>query len=198
MRGVGSHIRTCVFRGILASIPFALSIFAIHFFYVSIDQRVLDVIEDLVGVRFPGMGLLILLVGLYGLGFIASNVVGRKVLGVFERVSSRIPLVKTTFQIGKQISDSFGGSDRQVFKRAVLVECVKPGIWTAGFVTGTIIDGRNGGEKLLKVYVPTPPNPASGNVLLVKESETRDPGWTVEETLKLVISGGVIGPNEIR
>ena len=197
MKDFVKHIRTFVFRGLLASIPFALSILAVHFLYRSIDQRVLDVLEQHVGVRFPGLGILLLLVALYLLGFVTSNVIGRRILGLVERVTSRIPLVKTTYQIGKQVSDTLSLSERHVFQKAVLVECVKPGIWTAGFVTGTLIDQVHG-ETFLKVYVPTPPNPASGNVLLVREKDTRDPGWTVEEALKFVISAGVIGPKIIK
>lgn len=197
MKDVVKHIRTFIFRGMLASIPFALSILAVHFLYTSIDQRVLDLLEKQVGVRFPGLGILLLLVALYILGFVTSNVIGKRILGVVEWVTSRIPLVKTTYQIGKQVSDTFSLSERQIFQKAILVECVKPGIWTAGFVTGTVMDQVHG-DTFLKVYVPTPPNPASGNVLLVREQDTRDPGWTVEEALKLVISAGVIGPKYIK
>lgn len=71
-------------------------------------------------------------------------------------------------------------------------------MWTIGFVTGTIIDKDNKDETLLKVFVPTPPNPASGTVVVVKESQIRDPGWSIEEALKSAISAGVIGPTEIR
>lgn len=197
MGTIVKHIRTFIFRGLLVSIPFALSILAVHFFYTSIDQRVLDLLDEQVGIRFPGLGILLLLMMLYALGFVTSNVIGRRFLGLVERITSRIPLIKTTYQIGKQVSDTFSMSERQVFQKAVLVECVKPGIWTAGFVTGSVIDRANGGETLLKVYVPTPPNPASGNVLLVREQDTRDPGWTIEEALKMVISAGVIGPKEV-
>ena len=85
-----------------------------------------------------------------------------------------------------------------MFKRAVLVDYLKPGIWTIGFVTGTIHDHQHPQTKLLKVFVPTPPNPTSGTMVVVRESETRDPGWSIEDALKTVISGGIIGPKEIR
>jgi uncharacterized membrane protein len=85
-----------------------------------------------------------------------------------------------------------------VFKRAVLVDYLKPGIWTIGFVTGKVIDRKNNDEVLLKVFVPTPPNPTSGTMVVVKESETRDPGWTIEEAIRAVVSGGIIGPTEIK
>ena len=80
----------------------------------------------------------------------------------------------------------------------VLVEYLKPGIWTLGFVTGTVIDTINKNERLLKVFVPTPPNPTSGTMVIVREAETRDPGWSIEEALNAVISGGIIGPTELR
>ena len=198
MGNLVKHIRMFIFRGLLASIPFALSIFAVHFFYTSIDQRVLDLIDEQVGIRFPGLGILLLLIILYVLGFVTSNVIGKRVLGWVERLTSRIPLVKTTYQIGKQVSETFSLPERQVFQKAILVECVKPGIWTVGFVTGKVVDQVNGGEVFLKIYVPTPPNPASGNVLLVREQDTRNPGWTIEEALKMVISAGVIGPKELK
>jgi len=144
------------------------------------------------------LGILLLLVVLYVLGFITSNVIGKRVLGWVEQLTARIPLVKTTYQIGKQVSETFSLPERQVFQKAILVECVKPGIWTVGFVTGKVVDQVNGGEVFLKVYIPTPPNPASGNVLLVREQDTRNPGWTIEEALKMVISAGVIGPKELK
>jgi uncharacterized membrane protein len=78
------------------------------------------------------------------------------------------------------------------------VEYLKPGMWTIGFVTGKIIDKRNPDERLLKVFIPTPPNPASGIMVVVKESQTRDPGWSIDEALKSVVSVGIIGPEELR
>ena len=114
------------------------------------------------------------------------------------RVMERIPLIKTTYQVGKQLSATLSLPERHVFKRAVLVEYLKPGIWTIGFVTGAIIDRRNSDEMLLKVFIPTPPNPASGTMVVVRESQTRNPGWSIEEAMQAVISVGIIGPTEIK
>lgn len=73
--------------------------------------------------------------------------------------------------------------EKQACKRAVLVNYHKPGIWTEGFVTGKIIDRRNNNKVLLQVFVPTPPNPTSGTMVVVREAETRDPGWTIEQAV---------------
>ena len=198
MKHLLHHIKTYVFRGLIAIIPLALTVFVIQFLYSAIDQRIMGMVDDFIGFRIPGLGIFLLLTVLYLLGFIASNVMGRKILGSIERITERIPLIKTTYHVGKQLSATLSLPGRQVFKRALLVEYLKPGIWTIGFVTGDIVDRKNSDEKLLKVFVPTPPNPTSGTMVIVRESQTRNPGWSIEDAMQAVISGGIIGPTEIK
>jgi len=114
-----------------------------------------------------------------------------------EKILNRIPIIKTTYQIGKQVSVALSLPEKQIFKRVVLVEYFRPGTLTIGFVTGTILDKANN-EKLLKVFIPTVPNPTSGIFVILKESKVIEPGWSVEQAMKIVISGGIIGPEEIR
>jgi uncharacterized membrane protein len=197
MKKILKHFRGYIFRGLLAVIPLALTAFAIKILYTTIDKRITIVIDEIIGFSFPGLGVIFLVATLYILGLVVSNVVGRQIFGLLDRIATRVPLVKTTYNVGKQLSGSLSLPEKQVFKRAVLVEYLKPGIWTIGFVTGTIIDKENNDEVFLKVFIPTPPNPISGTMVVVKESQTRDPGWSIDEALKAVISGGVIGPTEI-
>jgi len=198
MKNFIRHIKTYVIRGILVTIPLALSFFAIKILYTTIDKRVMTMVDRIIGFSFPGLGILLVLATLYILGLVASNVIGKQVLRLVEKITDHIPLIKTTYKVGQQLAVTLSLPEKQVFKRAVLVEYLKPGIWTIGFVTGTVIDRKNNDERLLKVFVPTPPNPTSGTMVLVKESETRDPGWSIEEALKAVLSGGIIGPTELR
>ena len=191
-------MRTYILRGLLAIVPLSLSFFSVKILYTVIDKRITLMVEKFFGFTFPGLGVLLVLASLYVLGLVASNVVGRQLFGLVERIANGIPLVKTVYQVGRQLAASLSLPETQVFKRAVLVEYLKPGIWTIGFVTGRVIDNKDKGETLLKVFVPTPPNPTSGTMVIVKDSQTRDPGWSVEEALKSVISAGVIGPTEIR
>lgn len=196
MRGFLNHLKTYVIRGFWAVIPLALSIFVLRLIYVSIDQRVMNAIASFLGFRLPGLGLLLLVLVLYLLGLIASNMLGRHILNWIERLMDRIPFIRTTYRVGRQLATTFTVPEREVFKRAILVEYLKPGMWTVGFVTGSLRDLDQGGN-FLKVYIPTPPNPTSGTMVLVRESETRDPGWTVDEAMKIVISAGIIGPGEM-
>ena len=192
-----NHIKRYIFRGTIAIIPLALTYVVLRFLYFAIDKRIMGVIDNFIGFSIPGFGLILILIILYIVGILASNIVGRQIFGLIERITNRIPLIRTTYQVGKQISVTLSLPEKQVFKRVVLVDFLKPGIWTVGFVTGEIIDTKNNNEKLLKVFVPTPPNPISGTMVIVRESETRDPGWTIEEAMKSVISGGIIGPDVI-
>jgi uncharacterized membrane protein len=192
------HLKIYILRGLFAIIPLALTAFALNLLYTVIDRRITGVVERFIGFSFPGLGVILLLVVLYLLGLIVSNVVGRQIFRLVEGIAKRIPLIKTTYNVGRQLSSTLSLPEKQVFKRAVLVEYLKPGMWTIGFVTGRLIDRRNNDEVLLKVFIPTPPNPISGTMIVVRESQTRDPGWTIEEALKAVISGGVISPAEIK
>jgi uncharacterized membrane protein len=198
MRTIFTHFKKYTLRGFLALIPLVLSYFVLQLLYFGIDQRVMAEIEYLIGRRIPGLGILLLLAAFYFLGLIASNMIGRQVFSLIEKITTRIPIIKTTYQVGKQLSSTLSLPEKQVFKRVVLVNFLTPGIWTVGFVTGTVIDHQNNDDRLLKVYIPTPPNPTSGTIVLVRESQTRDPGWSIDDAMKTVISAGIIGPNEIK
>jgi len=195
MKNFLSHTRVYIFRGIFAIIPLVLSYLALQFLYVVIDKRVIGMFDQFIGVKIPGLGILILLVVLYFIGLITSNVIGKQLLHLLERIIKRIPLINTTYHIGKQLSTSLSLSEKQLFKKVVLVE-FKPGIRIIGFVTGTMKD-RKTREELLKVLIPTVPNPTTGFVIVVKASETTDSKWSIDEALKLVISGGIIGPDDV-
>jgi uncharacterized membrane protein len=198
MKKFTAHIKKYIFRGLLAIIPLALTYLAVKLLYTVIYQRAIGLTDRFFGVRFPGLGILLVLVALYILGLLASNVVGKKVFGLLGRITNHIPLIKTTYKVGQQLGATLSLPEKQVFKKAVLVEYLKPGMWTIGFVTGEVTDRKNNDERLLKVYIPTPPNPASGTLVVVRETQTRDPGWTIDEALKAVLSGGIIGPEELR
>jgi uncharacterized membrane protein len=197
MKNFINHCKLYVFRGLLALIPIGLTIFTIRIIYVFIDKRVMEAVDQYIGHRIPGLGLLLFIVVLYFVGMITSNVLGKRMISVFDRVMSKIPLAKTVYQVGKQISDTLALPEKQIFKKAVLVDYFQPDAWVIGFVTGEIKDEETGGT-LLKIFIPTVPNPTSGFLVILKEIQTKSPNWTVEEAMKMVISGGIIGPETIK
>lgn len=196
MKGIYLHFRKHVLRGLLALIPLGLSLFILKVIYDLIDKRILDFFDQIIGFRIPGMGIALLLIILYVAGFITSNIIGRRLVHLFESGISKIPIIKTTYQIGKQLASTLSLPEKNVFKSVVLVNYFRPEVWTIGFITGTLLDEKNN-EKLLKVFIPTVPNPTSGVLVILKDAQTFDPGWSVEQAMKMVVSGGIIGPEQI-
>jgi uncharacterized membrane protein len=197
MRGFFKHLKTHIFRGFLAIIPVGLSYLVIRFFYLTIDTRVTGVIEKWIGFRVPGLGILLVLVFLYLLGLAASNWLGRKAFSLVDRVTTRIPLIKTIYTLGKQLAEALSIPEKQAFKKAVMIEHFRPGLWSLGFVTGTVVDRVVPDEKMVKVFIPTAPNPTTGFMVIVRESQLRDLAWTVPEAMNSILSGGIVGPQEI-
>ena len=193
---VFAHIRRFIIRGTLALIPIALPAFAVYLLYGLIDRRLLGLVKQTLGFSFPGLGIVLLLIVLYLFGIIVSNLFGRQVLEGVESLIGRIPIINTAYRIGKQLSGTLEHADSEMFRKPILVPYAAPNTWQVGFVTGTVRSDQDG-EHFLKVYVPTPPNPASGFVYFMREKDTRDPGWTVEEAMQCILSGGLVGPDRI-
>jgi len=194
MKTVFAHFKKYLIRGFLTLIPLILTYLILRLLYFSIDREVAVYLNRLIHYDLPGIGIFMTVVVLYLSGVFASYFIGRKVFNIVEDISQKIPIIKTTYKIGKQISSAFIMPEKQIFKRVVFVEFFKPGSWVVGFVTGEITDGRNTDEKLLKIYIPTPPIPTSGFILLVKEQDIIDPAWKLDDAMKMIISGGIISP----
>ncbi|MDE2297885.1 MAG: DUF502 domain-containing protein [Burkholderiales bacterium] len=146
--------------------------------------------------KIPGLGVIVMLLGLLITGVFATNMVGQWWLRQGSRVLSKIPIVKSIYNSVKQVSDTLFSSTGNAFREAVLVQYPRHGSWTIAFVTG-----RPGGEAALhlpgdylSVYVPTTPNPTSGFFLMVPRADVIVLQMSVDEALKYVISMGVVAP----
>lgn len=192
------HLRIFIFRGLLAIIPIALCALALQLLYVLIDQKVVAFFSQFIDLRrIPGMGIFLLLLSLYLIGLVVSSLVGRQLFRFIDGISNRIPLIKAIYGVGKQLSQSLEAAEDKnaAFKKAVLVK-INEGLWVPAFVTNTTKDSQTG-EEMYFVLIPTAPTPASGFVTIVKVSQTLDPGWSVEQCLKAVVSVGIITPGDL-
>jgi uncharacterized membrane protein len=199
MKNFFIHSGRYILRGLLAVIPISLCWTAIWLLRKFIDQQVLKFLAQYIDIRqIPGLGILLLLISLYFIGLIFSNVLGRQIFRFIDNVAERIPIIKVIYSVGKQISDTLSMTDphKQAFKKAILVSAFNGNGWMLGFVTGSI-KGQNG-EELLRVFVPSSPHPLTGIVFIVPPSQILDCGWTVEEALKMVVSIGIISPEQIK
>ena len=128
----------------------------------------------------------------------AANFLGQWFLRVMDSGLSRIPIIKSVYGSVKQVSDTLFSSSGQAFRKALLVQYPRAGVWTVAFQTGTPSGevGRHLPEECVSVYVPTTPNPTSGFFLIMKRSEVIELSMSVDEALKYIISMGVVDPNE--
>ena len=145
---------------------------------------------------WPGTGFLVVIAVVFGAGLIATNVFGRRILRFFEGFVTRIPFVNKVYLTVQQIRDAFTGREHTLFQSVAVIEYPRPGLYTLCVVTSTA-----GGEvqhktkeRVKSVFVPTTPNPTSGYLLLVPDDQLTPLSMTVEEAMKMVISGGALIP----
>lgn len=146
--------------------------------------------------QVPGLGVIVMVLGLLLTGMFATNMVGQWWLSQGNRLLSRIPIVKSIYSSVKQVSDTLFSTSGNAFREAVLVQYPRAGSWTIAFVTGK--PGGEAAEHLsgdyLSLYVPTTPNPTSGFFLMVPRADVIELRMSVDEALKYIISMGVVAP----
>ena len=141
------------------------------------------------------LGFILTIASLYFLGLIISNVFGKKLYKLFESLLEKIPFVSKVYKSIKQITASLSGANSKAFQKVVLVEYPRKGLWTIAMVTGETLDDKD--EKYYNIFVPTTPNPTSGYLLFIKSTETKKLDLSVEEGLKIIVSGGMISPEKL-
>lgn len=205
--GIGKKFRAYFLTGLLVLVPLALTYFIIKLLFISIDDILNDYVSRLLfnlGLEtgrqpIPGIGFVTLIVLIFFTGVLARNYFGRKLVDFGDRIVQGIPLINRVYGATKQISQAFFSAKREVFKKAVLFEYPRKGIYSIGFYTQ---DTRGAVQNVLEddvvsIFLPTTPNPTSGFLLFVKKTEIVELDLPIEEALKLVISGGAIVPGEV-
>lgn len=194
------HLRTVFLRGVGVIIPLVLTYWVFQLLLGWVDGILSPLLADLIGRRIPGMGFAALLALVMLVGLLTRNLVGRLFLAWFENLLRSIPFVRSVYGAIKDLVGSFAtGGKGRTFRKVILTEYPRPGIFVVGFVTNemryTAPDGRV--IDFYNVYIPSPPNPTAGFLSLIPKDEAVILNLTVEEGLKLVLSGGIIVPGEL-
>ncbi|PSB03322.1 DUF502 domain-containing protein [Merismopedia glauca] len=155
-----------------------------------LDPLLVNVLNLLVGLAVPLSCILII-------GLMARNIAGRWLLEVGERLLQAIPLAGPVYKTLKQLLETLLKDSNGKFRRVVLVEYPRPGMWAIAFVTGTLENAKPARltEKMLSIFIPTTPNPATGWYAIVPEADVVDLAISIEDAFKVVISGGIVTPN---
>lgn len=198
IHGLESHLWRKIGFGFFILAPLLVTFAVLAFIGVYIDGfvRPLPFVENQ-PYDVPGIGIVMAVVVFYLVGSMASTKIGRRFVRAESLILSHIPLIKTIYKVVRQARDALTTAPTQEVSRVVFIEWPRSGMTALGLVTGRY-PSSNESEGLLVVYVPTVPNPTSGNLAFVPESEIIDSGLTVEQAMKVVFSGGTVLPDEIQ
>ncbi|WP_246099150.1 DUF502 domain-containing protein [Tepidimonas sediminis] len=199
---IGAALRRWLLSGLLVLVPLIVTLWVLEWVVSTLDQT-LNILpeawqpERWLGMRVPGMGVLLALAIVLGIGALASNYVGNQLVAWWHALLQRIPVVRSIYSGVKQVSDTLLSEKGNAFRQALLVQWPREGMWTIAFLTGA--PGGDVARHLppqdyLSVYVPTTPNPTGGYFVIVHRRDVVPLAMSVDEALTYVISMGVIVP----
>jgi uncharacterized membrane protein len=195
------NLRRYLVAGILVWVPLGVTFLVVKAL-VDLMDRTLVLLprayqpEYLLGFKIPGLGVALTFMVVIITGMIVANLFGRRLVRLWEGILARIPLVRSIYSGVKQVLETLFTSGGKSFRKVVLIEYPRRGLWTLAFLTG---DGAEEiqdktGRELVNIFVPTTPNPTSGFFLMVPRDETMELDMSVDAGLKLIVSAGVVMP----
>jgi uncharacterized membrane protein len=193
-------LRRYLVAGLLVWVPLGVTLLIVTFLVDLIDQTLLllpEIVqpEHLLGFRIPGLGLVLTAIIVLVTGVVVTNLFGMQLYTIGERILQRIPLVRSIYAAVKQVTESMFSSGKS-FRKVVLVEYPRHGMWSLAFQTGSGAEEiRNKtGRDIANVFIPTTPNPTSGFFLMVPQEDVIELDMSVDDGLKLLLSVGVVVP----
>ncbi len=198
-----NFLRRYLVAGLLVWLPLVATFFVIRLLVNWMDKSLLLLPEhyrpdSLLGFHIPGLGVLLSLLILVLTGLVAANLFGRKLVGLWEQLLSRIPLVRSVYSAVKQLVETTLAGNGNSFRKVVLVEFPRRGMWTLAFLTSEVqgVVQQATGREVISVYIPTTPNPTGGYFVLVPREDVREIDLSVDDGLKMLLSMGAVNPAE--
>jgi uncharacterized membrane protein len=193
--------RRYLVTGLLVWVPLGVTLLTFSFL-LDLADKILTLLpahwqpDAVLGFHLPGLGVIFALVVLLGTGVLLRNLIGSTVVGWWEDVLNRIPLVRSIYSGAKGITETLVSDKGGSFSKVVLIEYPRRDMWSIGFVTATDVPDVDSvtGEKQVCVYVPTTPNPTSGLIVYVPQSQVRETNMSVDAAMKMVVTMGIVMP----
>jgi uncharacterized membrane protein len=197
------HVRNVFIAGTLSAIPLVGTYFVFRFLFQTLDGILQPAIIWLIqkifphsGVtKLPGVGLVALIILVYLLGLLATNMIGRRFIHWLDGVIARTPVVKYVYSAAREAVDSIRRLQSVPFKKVVVVEFPKAGMYSLGFITGKAVDFK--GQNKIPVFIPHTPNPMTGFLVLLSVEDIVDTDISVEAAMKMILSGGLVTPDSV-
>ena len=199
-KSFSNRLRSYLLTGILVTAPVVITFWIVLTLINAFDNIVTPLIPQKYNPNtylprdIPGIGLVVLITFLIGIGFITANFLGRWVVNKTEVLFQNTPFIKFFYNTIKQILETVLSSKSNAFRKAVLLEYPRKGLWVIGFTTGEVRGQMNKTfkSKMINVFVPTTPNPTSGFLLLVPEKDLKYLDLKVDDAIRTVVSAGII------
>jgi len=199
-----TRLRNYLISGLIFWIPLILTVIVIKFFLEFINslvpQEYLPEAIFNLNTSIPGSGIILLFIIILITGVLVTNILGRRLVALWEKLLNRIPGFRNIYNILKKVSDTVLNTSSQSFKKAYLIQYPNKGIWVIAFQSGDYRGQAESviGEEIINLFVPTTPNPTSGFFVLIPKKDALELDISVEEAFKLVISAGVVTPNSVK
>lgn len=198
-----SYIRRYFISGLLIWLPIWITILVVRFIIELLDNTMLLLPHQLrpdtiMGVHIPGVGLLITLGVILTTGLVVTNFLGKKIVSLGDKIVARIPLVRTIYSSVKQVIETILKPGGTSFRKVLLVEFPRAGMWSIAFQTGDStpeVDRASSETDMVSLFIPATPNPTSGFLMMMPRNQVIELDMTIEQALKFVISLGVMQPN---
>jgi uncharacterized membrane protein len=198
-----SSLKRYLIAGILVWLPLGVTVLVVRLFVDLMDRTLLLLPpdyrpENVLGMSIPGFGVILSIAIILFTGMIVANILGNRLVKLWESLLNRIPLVRSVYSGVKQITETLFSSSGQSFRKVLLIEYPRKGLWTLAFQTGTDVGEaqKKTGEDVVNVYVPTTPNPTSGFFIMIPRTDVVELDMSVDDGLKMIISMGVVVPGE--
>ena len=197
------RLRNYFISGLLFWVPLALSVVVIKFFLEFVNKLVptkyLPQTLFNLNTDFPGSGIVLVLIVILITGVIVSNLLGRKLVELWERILHKIPGFRNVYKVLKKVSDTIFNTSTESFRKAYLIQYPSKGIWVIAFQSGDYKGEAESiiGEGMINLFVPTTPNPTSGFFVMMPKKDVFELDMGVEEAFKIVISAGVVSPDSL-
>ena len=198
------RLRNYFISGLLFWIPLVLSVIVIKFFLELIDslvpQKYLPEALFNLDTTIPGSGIILVLMVILITGVMVTNILGRKLVALWEKVLNKIPGFRNVYNVLKKVSDTVFNTSTESFRKAFLIQYPSKGIWVIAFQSGDYRGEAKSiiGEEIMNLFVPTTPNPTSGFFVLIAKKDAFELDMSVEAAFNLVISAGVVTPNSVK
>jgi len=194
-------VRRYVIAGLLVWVPILVTVLVVRFILDLMDQTLLLLPasvrpETLIGIHIPGLGLVLAVLLLIFTGMLVSNIIGRSLVGLWEDLMNRIPFVRALYSGVKSFSTTILSNQGNSFKKVLLIEYPRQGIWSIGFQTAGDLPliSAHTGEPQVCVFIPTTPNPTSGFIVMVPRSQAIELEMSVDAAIKMIVTLGVVVP----